>query len=73
MGQCPYPESFTNPISGKTESNSMYMLWHEGYEAHKLELLTKGKCIEIYVRELAAEVRKIKELRRELEKRKIES
>jgi hypothetical protein len=70
MGQCPYPETLTNPISGKAEINSLYLAWHEGYEDHKLELLTKVKYIDIYVRELALEVRKIKELKKELEKQK---
>jgi hypothetical protein len=53
MSQCPYNETFTNPISAKTETNTLYMVWREGFAAHKLELMTKVRCIEIYMRELA--------------------
>jgi hypothetical protein len=73
MGQCPYPETFTNPISGKEELNSLYLAWHAGYEDHKLEVLTKVKYLEIYLRELALEVRKIKELKREWQNQKSKS
>jgi hypothetical protein len=73
MGQCPHPKTFTNPISGKEELNSLYAAWHEGYEDHKLELLTKAKYLEIYLCELALEVRKIKELKRNWENQRSKS
>ena len=38
MVQCPYPETFPGQVSGKTESNILYLVWHEGYEAHKIEI-----------------------------------
>ena len=70
MPQCPYPETFNDRASGKIESNSLYLAWHEGFEAHKVEIITRVKLLEIYVRELATEIRSIKELKRELEKQR---
>ena len=70
MAQCPYPETFTDQASGKTESNSLYLAWHEGYEAHKLELFAKVKFLEMHINELATEIRKIKGLKRDLEKQR---
>jgi hypothetical protein len=67
MSQCPYGENYTNWLTGETEANPLYTAWHEGFEAHKLELLTKVKLLETSMRELLAEANKIKELKRELE------
>ena len=72
MSRCPYPETFTNPISGKTETNSLYTVWHEGYEAHKLELMDRVQWLEVCMRELCRQITQIKELKRELEKQKTE-
>jgi hypothetical protein len=68
MSACPYPQVVNDPTSGKLGLNQQYILWHEGYEAHKLELLTKTKCIDNYMRELCSEVKKIKVMKRKLEK-----
>jgi hypothetical protein len=73
MSQCPYGETYTNWLTGETEVNPLYAAWHEGFEAHKLELLAKVKLLETSMRELLAEAKKIKELKRELEKQKSES
>ena len=63
---CPHPETISNPINGETEENPQYLAWHEGFEMHKLEMLMKMKCTEVYLRELIAEAKKISELKREL-------
>jgi hypothetical protein len=70
MGQCPYGETYTNWLTGEEEPNPLYNAWHEGFEAHKLDLLTKVKSLEIAMHELLAEAKKIKELKKELEKQK---
>jgi hypothetical protein len=70
MSQCPYEETNTNRMSGKTETNPIYVAWHEGYEAHKLDLMANVKYIQRSMRELIAEARKIKELKKELEKQR---
>ncbi len=70
MAQCPYPETLNDRASGKTESNCLYIAWHEGFEAHKLELITKVKFLETQINELAAEIIKIKGLKRDLEKQR---
>jgi hypothetical protein len=68
MSQCPYPEVIVDPVTDAKEFNIQYILWHEGYEAHKLEVMSKVKYIDRYMSELCAEVRKIKELKKRLEK-----
>ena len=70
MAICPHPEIITDRVSGKTESNNLYLAWHQGYEAHKLEVITKVRFLEMHISELAGEIRKLKELRRELEELK---
>jgi CRISPR/Cas system CMR-associated protein Cmr3 (group 5 of RAMP superfamily) len=70
MSQCPYPETFTNPISGKTESNSLYLAWHCGYEAHKFEMANQSIRIANLALELETEIINIKELKRALVKQK---
>jgi len=67
MAQCPYPERVKNWLSGETETNSLYVAWQLGYEAHKLELITKETYLEMHINDLAGEIRKLKEIRRELE------
>ena len=57
MSECPYPETFVDPVSSKTEPNSLHSVWHEGYESHKLEVMAKSKYIDVYMRELCAEVK----------------
>jgi hypothetical protein len=64
MSQAPYPENITNRLTGEIEMNPLYVAWHEGFEVHKLELMAKFKCTEVYMRELIAEAKKISELKR---------
>jgi CRISPR/Cas system CMR-associated protein Cmr3 (group 5 of RAMP superfamily) len=70
MTQCPYPETFPDQVSGKTEINSLYLAWHEGYEAHKFEMANQSIRIANLVLELETEVANIKELKRALVKQK---
>ena len=70
MAQCPYPETFPGQVSGKTESNILYLVWHEGYEAHKFEMANQSIRIANLVLELETEVANIKELKRALVKQK---
>jgi len=60
MPQCPYPEMITDWLSGETETNTLYAAWHEGYEAHKLELIVKVQYLEMHISDLAEEIRKLK-------------
>ena len=70
MSRCPYPQTFIDPVSGVKMTNSQYMVWHEGYEAHKMEMVEQAKFMEMYMLELSETVAKVKELKRELEKQK---
>ena len=70
MAQCPYQETFPGQMSGKTESNILYLVWHEGYEAHKFEMANQSIRIANLVLELETEVANIKELKRALVKQK---
>jgi len=70
MSQCPYPETFINPLSLQTESNSLYFVWHEGYEAHKLEIANLVINVAMLTVELETEIREINEMKRESEKEK---
>ena len=70
MAQCPYPETFPGQVSGKTESSILYLVWHEGYEAHKFEMANQSIRIANLVLELETEVANIKELKRALVKQK---
>ena len=64
MTHCPYPES-----------TRAYQVWHEGYEAHKFEIIGKVRFLQIknellqkYENELISEVIKQKLLTSRLEK-----
>ena len=70
MAQCPYPETFPGQVSGKTESSILYLVWHEGYEAHKFEMANKSIRIAYLVLELETEIANIKELQRALGKQR---
>jgi hypothetical protein len=70
VSRCPYPQTFIDPVSGVKVTNSRYLLWHEGYEAHKMEMVEQAKFMEMYMLQLSEDVAKIKELKRELEKQK---
>ena len=39
MAQCPYSESVIDETDNKVYENSWYSVWHQGYEAHKLETM----------------------------------
>jgi len=39
MSNCPYPETLKDECSGAVVPDDKYKAWHEGYEAHKLEVL----------------------------------
>jgi len=68
MALCPHPENITDRVTGKTETNELYLAWHQGYEAHKLELVTKVRFLEMHISDLAWEIKRMKEIRRDLEK-----
>jgi len=68
MTQCPYQKNYTSRISGKTEVNELYQAWHDGYEAHKLDLMNQFDYIKASTHEFLDEARKISELKRELKK-----
>ena len=72
MTQCPYGETFTDQVYGKTETNDLYMAWHEGYEAHKLDLMIRVEYIKMSMQEFLAEAKQISELKRELKKQRSE-
>ena len=70
MPHCPYPEDFTDYVSGKTELNNLYLVWHEGYEAHKFEMANQMKKLTSLAQMLDNQMRKVNELQTELEKKK---
>jgi len=37
MAQCPYSEKMRDEDTGRLLDNPVYEIWHEGYEACKLE------------------------------------
>jgi CRISPR/Cas system CMR-associated protein Cmr3 (group 5 of RAMP superfamily) len=67
MSRCPYPENFTDPLSGQTELNSLYLAWHEGFEAHKFEMANQTIKLASLVVDFENQIRKIMELKKELE------
>lgn len=70
MPGCPYPENTRDEISGKIEQNSLYRVWHEGFEAHKLEIAGQIKKLNSLAQILDNQIIKVNELQTELEKRK---
>ena len=70
MTQCPYPEIVTDELSGKTASNRLYLVWHEGYEAHKFEMANQTIKLANLVVEFETEISNVKELKRELDKQR---
>jgi hypothetical protein len=66
MGQCPYPETFEDCLSGKAVANGLYIAWHQGYEAHKFEIANLSIRLASLVIELETEVKNVKELKKEL-------
>ena len=70
MSECPYPETFTNPMSNKIESNNLYLVWHEGYEAHKFEIANLSIKLACLAVDFETQIRNITELKSELEKQK---
>ena len=72
MALCPHPEMIIDRLSGKPEINDLYTAWHEGYEAHKLDLMIRVEYIKTYMQEFLAEAKLISELKRELKKQRSE-
>jgi predicted RNase H-like nuclease (RuvC/YqgF family) len=70
MSQCPYPETIIDQSSCEMRPNRLYLVWHEGYEAHKFEIANLSIRIAHLAVELENENRKIKQLKSELEERK---
>jgi hypothetical protein len=68
MPQCPYPENIKDEVSGKTEQNSLYRAWHEGFEAHKFEMANQLKKLTSLEQILDNQRRKVNEIQTELEK-----
>ena len=72
MPECPYPVNARDEVSGKIIQNSLYRAWHEGFEAHKIELANHVKKLNSLARILDNQIVKVNELQAELEKRKTE-
>jgi hypothetical protein len=70
MPQCPYSEFIKDEVSDKTEQNSLYRAWHEGFEAHKFEMANQMKKLTSLAQMLDNQMRKVNELQTELEKKK---
>jgi len=66
MPQCPYPEQMEDEVSGEIEQNILYRVWHEGFEAHKLEIVNKVKTLTSLGKILDNQVRQVSELQAEL-------
>jgi len=73
MTQCPYPENITDQISGRTELNRLYLVWHEGYEAHKFELANQSIRLAHLVQSFEVEVKNVLDLKRDLQIQKEKS
>jgi len=58
MTQCPYPEMVTDQVSGRTEPSLLYLVWHEGYEAHKFAMANQSIRLASLVVKLETEIRK---------------
>ena len=39
MAQCPYSEYVIDETDNKVYENPLHSVWHQGYEAHKLETM----------------------------------
>ena len=70
MTQCPYPEMVTDQVSGRTEPSLLYLVWHEGYEAHKFAMANQSIRLASLVVKLETEIRNVTALKRELEKQR---
>jgi hypothetical protein len=68
MVQCPYPETFIDQASDKTEFNILYLVWHEGFEAHKFEMANLSIQVASLAVALDNEIRNVSELRMKMEK-----
>ncbi len=70
MGKCPYEENIKDNCIGAEIPNKLYYAWHEGYEAHKLELANQSVMVALLVKELEVEITKVKKLEAELKTKK---
>ncbi len=53
-------------MSDTIKQNSLYIAWHEGFEAHKLEIANKVKTLTSLGKLLDNQVSHVKELQSEL-------
>jgi hypothetical protein len=70
MSECPYPEFIINPISGEHTSNTLYLAWHYGYEAHKFELANHSIKLANLAVELELEVQNVMKLKKAMQKQR---
>jgi hypothetical protein len=70
MPICPYPENITDEVSGQTKTNILYMVWHEGFEAHKFEMSNQLRKLASLAQMLDKQIVKVNELQTELEEQK---
>ena len=71
MTQCPYPEMVTDLVSGRTEPNRLYLVWHEGYEVHKFAMANQSIRLANLVVEFETKISNVTALKRELEKQRV--
>ena len=61
MTQCPYPQTITE--DNIEMSNEKYLIWHEGYEAHKFELANRTIRVALLAQGLEDEIKQYKLLK----------
>jgi hypothetical protein len=66
MTRCPYPEKIRLE-NGVEFINYQYQYWHEGYEAHKIELLNQSMKLASLAKWLENKIMKIEQLEAELQ------
>lgn len=66
MIRCPYPPTILNEDSEVEILNDKYVLWHEGYEAHKAEMANSTSMMASLVQAYTRAYLKVKELELEL-------
>ena len=74
MSKCPYPELMVDEVSGKLLDNHIYAIWHQGYEAHKLEIFkditTKNEQLNKMTADMQFTIQQLELLKAELIKQK---
>jgi peptidoglycan hydrolase CwlO-like protein len=80
MSKCPYPELMVDECSGIVLENPMFNIWHQGYEARKLETMkgditkqkeldSKMKQVDKFGAEFIARTNELNKLHTELKQR----